>query len=339
MKWSTGYFGLSRKVSTMKAVRYYDYGPPDVVRVEDVKMPVLGDQDVLIRVRAAAVNPLDWHFMRGMPYLVRAQGGLRRPKFPGLGADMAGHVEAVGKDVTKFKPGDAVFGGGRGTLAEYISVPEDGVLIAKPASLSFEQAGAVGVAAFTALQALRDKGHVAPGQNVLVNGASGGVGTFTVQIAKAFGATVTGVCSTGNMEMVRSIGAEHVVDYTEQDFTQTTQRYDLMIDIAGGRTAAECRRVLTQKGTLVAVGGPDNGNWIGPLTGLGKTLALGLVVSQKMTAFLAQQNVEDLPVLRDLLDEGKVTPVIDRTYPLDDAAEAIRYLEKGHARGKVVVTI
>jgi NADPH:quinone reductase-like Zn-dependent oxidoreductase len=327
----------------MKAVRYYRYGPPDVLGLQDVGRPAIGDGELLVRVRAASVNPLDWHFMRGAPYLVRLMAGLSRPKASArrLGADMAGSVEAVGRGVTGFVPGDEVFGGleERGTLAEYISIREDAVVLKKPANLTFEQAAAVPVAAFTALQALRDHGRVQPGQKVLVNGASGGVGTFAVQIAKALGAEVTGVCSTPNVELVASIGADHVVDYTREDFTRTERGYDLLIDIAGSRTLAETRRVLVPKGVLVVVGGPDKGRWIGPF---GRTLTMALqspVVSQRMVSFLAHQNQDDLAFLSELLQAGKITPVIDRTYPLNEVPEAVRYLETGHARGKVVITV
>ncbi|OLB81367.1 MAG: alcohol dehydrogenase [Actinobacteria bacterium 13_2_20CM_2_71_6] len=323
----------------MRAIRYYRYGSPDVLELQDVDMPVVGDEDVLVRVRAASVNPLDFHFMRGTPYLVRAQAGLSRPKANGLGVDMAGHVEAVGRNVTKFQPGDEVFGGCAGTFAEYVSVREDAVLLAKPANLTFEQAASVPVAAFSALQALRDKGRIQPGHRVLVNGAAGGVGTFAVQIAKAYGAEVTGVCSTPNVEMVRSIGANQVVDYTREDFTRTGQRYDLLVDMVGNRPLSERRRVLAAKGVLVAVGGPDKGRWMGPLAGLVTMALVARFVSQRMTFFLAHLDRDDLAVLRELLEAGKVTPVIDRTYPLSDAAEAIRYLEQGHAKGKVVITL
>jgi NADPH:quinone reductase-like Zn-dependent oxidoreductase len=316
----------------MKAIRYYRYGPPDVLALQDVDVPAVGAHDVLVRVRAASVNPLDSHFMRGTPYVVRAAAGLSRPKANGLGADMAGQVEAVGTDVTAFQPGDEVFGSRSGTFAEYVSIPDDAVVLAKPAHLTFEQAASVGVAAFTALQALRDKGHVRPGHKVLVNGAAGGVGTFAVQIAKAFGAEVTGVCSTTNVEMVASIGADQVVDYTQQDFTRTGQRYDLLVDLASSRTLSECRRVLTPKGILVGVG--DR-----PVTDLVKMLVFSSVVSQTMAPLFARQRRDDLAVLRELLEEKKVTPVIDRTYPLGEVPEAIRYLEHGHARGKVVITV
>jgi NADPH:quinone reductase-like Zn-dependent oxidoreductase len=326
----------------MKAIRYYRYGPPEVLRLEDAATPAVGDDDVLIRVMAASVNPLDWHFMRGLPYLIRPTSGLLRPKESGLGADLAGRVEAVGQRVTTFAPGDEVFGsrlGGLGTLAEYVSVRHDAVVLPKPANMTFEQAASVPIAAFTALQALRDHGGVRPGHKVLVNGASGGVGTFAVQIARALGAEVTGVCSTANLELVASIGASQVIDYTREDFTRTGRRYDLLIDIAGNRPLGACRRVLTPRGVLVGVGGPNQGRWLGPMTRLAKALVLSPVVSQKLTFFLAKPNPDDLAVVRDLLLAGKVTPVIDRTYSLGEAPEAIRYLEQGHARGKVVITV
>ena len=327
----------------MKAIRYDRYGPSDVLELREIDVPAVGDDEVLVRVRAASVNPLDWHFMRGTPYLVRALAGLSRPRASAarLGADMAGSVEAVGQNVTGFQPGDEVFGGleERGTLAEYISVRADAVVLQKPAGLTFEQAAAVPVAAFTALQALRDKGRVQPGQKVLVNGASGGVGTFAVQIAKALGAEVTGVCSTANVGMVASIGADHVVDYTREDFTRAERRYDLLIDIAGNRSLAETRRVLAPKGALVVVGGPNKGRWIGPFGRTIRMLLQSPAVSQRMVSFLAHQNRDDLAVLRELLDAGKVTPVIDRAYRLNQVAEAVRYLETGHARGKVVITV
>jgi NADPH:quinone reductase-like Zn-dependent oxidoreductase len=327
----------------MKAIRYYRYGPPDVLELQDVDVPAVGDDEVLVRVRAASINPLDWHFMRGAPYLVRAMAGLSRPRASAarLGADMAGSVEAVGTNVTEFRPGDQVFGGleDRGTLAEYISIRQDAAVLAKPASLTFEQAASVPVAGCTALQALRDKGQVRPGHKVLINGASGGVGTFAVQLAKAFGAEVTGVCSTQNAELVASIGADQVIDYAREDFTRTGRRYDLLVDIAGNRTLAETRRVLAPKGVLVGVGGPNKGRWIGPLGRSVRMALLSPAVSQRMVFFLARQNKTDLAVLRDLLEAGKVTPVVDRTYPLSEVAEAIGYLEEGHARGKVAITV
>jgi NADPH:quinone reductase-like Zn-dependent oxidoreductase len=327
----------------MKATRYYRYGPPDVLELQDIDMPAVGDDEVLVRVRAASVNPLDWHFMRGAPYLVRAVAGLSRPRASAtrLGADMAGSVEAVGTNVTEFRPGDQVFGGldDRGTLAEYISIHQKAAVLAKPASLTFEQAASVPVAGCTALQALRDKGQVRPGHKVLINGASGGVGTFAVQLAKAFGAEVTGVCSTQNVELVASIGADQVIDYTREDFTRAGRRYDLLVDIAGNRALAETRRVLAPKGVLVGVGGPNKGRWIGPLGRSVRMALLSPAVSQRMVFFLARQNKADLAVLRELLEAGKVTPVVDRTFPLSEVAEAISYLEEGHARGKVVITV
>jgi NADPH:quinone reductase-like Zn-dependent oxidoreductase len=322
----------------MKAIRYHRYGGPDVLELQDVDMPAIGDEDVLIRVRAAAVNPLDWHIMRGTPYVVRMTAGLSRPKSNGLGADLAGHVEAAGTKVTRFQPGDEVFGSASGAFAEYIAVRQDAVIMAKPANLTFEQAAAVPVAAFTALQALRDKGRLQPGQSVLVNGAAGGVGTFTVQIAKALGANVTGVCSTRNVAMVRSIGADEVVDYTSEDFTATGRHYDLVIDMVGNRTPTEIRRVLARKATLVGIGGPSDGRWLDPLRGMAKLLLRSLFVSQRMVPMLAHENTDDLGVLHDLIESGKVTPVIGRTHPLGETPEAIRYLEAGHARGKVVIT-
>jgi NADPH:quinone reductase-like Zn-dependent oxidoreductase len=323
----------------MKAIRYDRYGSSEVVRLEDVDTPAIGDGDVLVRVRAASLNPLDLFYLHGRPYIGRMQIGLIRPKASGFGFDMAGTIEAVGRDVIGFKPGHEVFGGHSQTLAEYISVGPDAAVLAKPASLSFEQAAAVPIAAFTALQALRDKAGVQPGQKVLVNGAAGGVGTFTVQIAKALGAEVTGVCSTANMEMVASLGADHVVDYTKDDFTRSGQCYDVLVDIAGSRTFAECRRVLARKGVLVGVGAPNKGRWLGPLSRSLKMLVIAPVVSQKMTFFMAEQRRDDLAVLSELFETGKVTPVVDRVYPLADVAAAIRYLETGHARGKVVITI
>ena len=325
----------------MKAIRYYRYGSPEVLRLEDIDMPVLGDEDVLIRVRAASVNPLDWHFIRGLPYIVRPGNGLLRPSDGGVGVDVAGYVEKVGRDVTRFSPGDEVFGCAAvlGSLAEYISLHQDAAVLAKPANQSFEQAASVPVAAFTALQALRDHGRFQPGQKVLVNGAAGGVGTFAVQIAKALGAEVTGVCSTRNVEMVASIGASQVIDYTRQDFTHSGQRYELLLDVAGSRPFRAYRRVLAPRAMVVGIGGPNKGRVLGPMTRVIKALALSRFTRQQVTFFIAKPNSADLAVLRDLLVDGKVTPVIDRSYPLSEAAEAIRYLEQGHARGKVVITL
>jgi NADPH:quinone reductase-like Zn-dependent oxidoreductase len=327
------------KGTPMKTAIYNRYGPPDVVQITEVAKPVPKDNEVLIRVRAASVNPLDWHFMRGTPYMLRAMAGLRRPKEKRLGVDVAGEVEAVGGNVTQFKAGDEVFGVCRGAFAEY-ACTSNTTLVTKPKNVTFEQAASVPIAAFTALQGLRDKGQIQAGQQVLINGASGGVGTYAVQIAKSFGADVTGVCSSRNVGMVRSIGADRVVDYTQEDFTKSRQRYDLIFDGVGNHSLSACRRVLKPKGTYLPVGGPA-GRWmIGPLVGSIATLVLSRFVSQKLVIFfLAKASNEDLSVLCELLTTGKVTPVIDRCYRLSEVPEAIRYLEEGHARGKLVITL
>ena len=322
----------------MKAIVYCEYGSPDVLKLEDIEKPTPGDDQVLVRVRAASVNPLDWHYIRGTPYFMRLGAGLRKPKVTRLGVDFAGTVEAIGRSVKRFQPGDEVFGGRTGAFAEYVSVREDRAVVLKPANLTFEQAASVPIAAITALQALRDKGKIQPGQKVLINGASGGVGTFAVQIAKSFGAEVTGVCSTRNVDMVRSIGADQVIDYTKEDFTKSAQRYDLIIDNVGNRSLLECRRVLNPKGKYIMIGGPT-GRWIDPLPRVLNALVLSRFVSQDIGMFLAELNREDLTILRDLMQAGKVKPVIDRQYRLSDVPEAIRYLEQGHARGKVVITV
>ena len=322
----------------MKAIVYCDYGSPDVLKVEDIEKPAPGDDQVLVRVRAASVNPLDWHYMRGTPYFMRLGAGLRKPKVTRLGVDFAGTVEAVGRNVNRFKPGDEVFGGRTGAFAQYVLVREDRAVALKPANLTFEQAASVGVAAITALQGLRDKGQIQPGQKVLINGASGGVGTFAVQIAKSFGADVTGVCSTRNVDMVRSIGADHVIDYTKEDFTKSAERYDLILDNVGNHSLLESRRVLNPKGKYIMVGGPA-GRWIDPLPRALSALVLSRFVSQDIRLFLADLNQADLNILRDLMQAGKVKPVIDRRYRLSEVSEAIRYLEQGHARGKVVINL
>jgi len=322
----------------MRAIVYTEYGPPDVLQFTEVPKPAPKDDEVLIQIHAASVNPLDWHFMRGTPYAVRLMTGLRQPKAARLGADLAGQVEAVGKNVTQFHPGDEVFGAGKGAFAEYVCAVE-GAVVLKPANVTFEQAGAVAIAALTALQGLRDGGRIQRGWKVLINGAAGGVGTFAVQIAKVFGADVTGVCSTRNVDMVRSIGANHVVDYTKEDFTKSGQRYDLIFDSVGNHSLSDCRRALTTEGTLVLVGGPDKGRWLGPLPGVLKAVVVSRFVSQKLLLFLARLKKDDLIVIRGLLEAGKVIPVIDRRYPLSEVPEAIRYLEEGHARGKVVITM
>ena len=321
----------------MKAVVYYNYGSPDVLKCEEIEKPTAGDNEVLIKVRAASVNPFDWHFMRGTPYIVRIQAGLRKPKVTRLGVDVAGQVEAVGRNVTQFKPGDEVFGACRGAFAEYACTSES-ALVMKPDNVTFEQAASAPVAAFTALQGLRDKGQIQPGQKVLINGAAGGVGTFAVQIAKWFGADVTGVCSTRNADMVRSIGADRVIDYTQEDFAKSGQRYDLFFDCVGNHSLLACRRVLNPKGIYIVVGGPD-GRWLGPLARVIKTLVLSRFVSQNLVMFLARRSKEDLTIMHELMKAGKVTPVIDKRYKLSEVPEAIRYLEEGHARGKVVITL
>lgn len=324
----------------MKAIVFHRYGPPEVLGYEEIERPAAGDDDILIKVRAASVNPMDWHFMRGEPYFVRMMTGLRKPKLTRLGADVAGQVEAVGRNVTRFKPGDEVFGACRGAFAEYACASESALAL-KPDNVTFEQAAAVPVAAFTALQGLRDKGHIQPGQKVLINGAAGGVGTFAVQIAKSFGAEVTGVCSTRNVDRVRSAGANQVVDYTQEDFTQSGHRYDVIFDCIGNHTLSAFRRALTPKGIYIMVGmaGAPTGRWVRPFDRLLKTLVLSPFVSQSVVIAQTKRSQEDLTLLRDLLAAGKVTPVIDRSYRLSEVPEAIRYLEGGHARGKVVVTL
>ena len=323
----------------MKGVVHVCYGSPDVLRYADVPKPAPKDDEVLVKVHAASVNPLDWHYLEGTPYLVRLDAGFGKPEDPRLGVDFAGTVEAVGKSVMRFKTGDEVFGGKFGALADYVAVREDRAIALKPANVTFEQAAAVPIAAVTALQALRDKGQIRPGQRVLINGASGGVGTFAVQIAKAYGAEVTGVCSTRNVDLVRSLGADHVIDYTREDFTQGDQRYDLILDNVGTHSLLEYRRVLNPRGSYVMIGSITTGNWFGFFAGPVEGLLLSPFVSQKFTMILAELNKEDLATLGTLMQSGKVTPVIDRTYKLTDAAEALRYLEKGHARGKVVVAV
>jgi NADPH:quinone reductase-like Zn-dependent oxidoreductase len=331
----------SPSVARMKAIVYHDFGSPDVLRLDEIEKPVPNDNQLLIKVRGASVNPLDWHYMEGTPYLGRlVEFGLLKPKVTRLGVDYAGTVEAVGKNITQFKPGDEVYGNRFGAFAEYV-VASEKALALKPANLTFEQAASVPVAAVTALQALRDKGKIEPGQKVLINGASGGVGTFAVQIAKSFGAEVTAVCSGRNAEMVRSIGADHVIDYTKEDFTNSGQRYDLIIDNVGNRSLSECRRALNPKGKIILIGGGgvNDSRWTGPLIGVIKMLVLKPFVTQEMSMMLADMNNKDLTILADLIQAGKVKPVIDRTYTLSQLPEALGYLEEGHARGKVVRTV
>ena len=322
----------------MKGIQARCYGSPAVLEFADIEKPVPADDEVLVRVHAASVNPLDWHMMRGKPYVMRLDNGFGRPKSARMGVDFAGTVEAVGRNVSRFQPGDAVFGGRSGALAEYVNVRESRAVAPKPDRLSFEQAAAIPVAAITALQALRDKGQLQAGQSVLINGASGGVGTFAVQIAKALGAEVTGVCSTRNVPMVRSIGADHVIDYTRENFTQGARRYDLIVDMVGNHALLELRRALEPDGRLVIVGG-ESGSWFAPLDRLLKAAFLSPFVSQDMERLFADLTRQDLAVLGELAQAGKLTPVIDRRYPLSEAPEAIEYLETGRARGKVIVVV
>ena len=322
----------------MKAIVQHAYGPPGVLELADVEIPVPRDDQVLVRVRATCVNPVDWHEVIGTPYLVRIQGGVRKPKRTVPGTDLAGRIEAVGRGVTRFKPGDEVFGMGAGTFAEYAAVRADN-LAAMPSNLTFGQAAAVPVAALTALQALRDAGRIRPGQKVLINGASGGVGTFAVQIAKSFGTEVTAVCSTRHVEMAGALGADHVVDYTRGDFTRTGERYDLILDIAGNRSIADRRRALAPRGTVVLVGGPKDNRWFGPLGSLLRMLTLSPFIGQRLVGMLAKSSGEDLAALRDLLEAGKVVPMVEQTFALKDVPEALRLLGEGHAGGKLVITL
>jgi NADPH:quinone reductase-like Zn-dependent oxidoreductase len=324
----------------MKAILHCEYGGPEVLKVKDVEKPAPNDNELLVRVRAASVNPLDLT-IRGL-WLLRPMSGMRKPKDTRLGVDYAGSVEAVGKEVTNFKPGDQVFGGKNGAIAEYVCVLADRSVVLKPPNVTFEQAASVPVAAITALQGLRDKGKIQAGQKVLINGASGGVGTFAVQIAKSFGAEATGVCSTRNVDLVRSIGADHVIDYTKEDFTKTDQRYDLIFDLVGNHSFSERRRILNPKGICVMAGVGGAGwhdDFARRLLGELDAYIRSRFVSQKFIAYIAQFNKKDMMVLADLIQSGKVRPVIDRTYKLDETADALRYLEQGHARGKVVITL
>lgn len=323
----------------MKAIVYTEYGPPDVLQLKEVEKPTPKDNEVLIKVHAASANAADWHIMRGEPFLVRLMvGGLLKPKIKILGADIAGQVEAVGRNVKQFQPGDEVFGDisdcGWGGFAEYVCVSED-ALVLKPASTTFEEAAAVPLAAVTALQGLRDKGQIQPGQKVLINGASGGVGTFAVQIAKSFGAEVTGVCSTRKLDMVRSIGADQVIDYTQEDFTKSGQRYDLILAANGYHPILDYKRALSPEGIYVCTGGS--------MAQIFQSMLLGpwmsMIGSKKMGNLAAKSNKKDLAFMKELLEAGKVVPVIDRRYPLSEVAEALRYLEEGHAQGKVVITV
>ena len=326
----------------MKAIVYHKYGPPDVLELQETKKPSVKEGEVLVKVHAASVNPLDWHILRATPFFARAATGLLKPKHKILGADLAGRVEAVGRNVKQFQPGDEVFGDtfgclGLGAFAEYVCVPENG-LVLKPTSTTFEETAAVPVAAITALQGLRDKGQIQSGQKVLINGASGGVGTFAVQIAKSFGAEVTGVCSTRNLDMVRSIGADHAIDYTQEDFTKNGRTYDLIYCAVGNRSAADYKRALNPNGICVVAGFTTMSHMLFQVVFLGAWVSM--TGSKKIGALgTVRPNKEDLVVIKELLETGKVVPVIDRRYPLSETAEAIRYLEEGHAQGKVVITV
>ncbi|MGB0133974.1 NAD(P)-dependent alcohol dehydrogenase [Dokdonella sp.] len=332
---------LPAGIVDMKAATYRCYGSSDVVKVERVAKPEPAADEILIKVEAASVNPLDWHYLHGKPYILRLGAGIGRPDDTSIGVDFAGTVEAIGSAVTRFKPGDEVFGGASGTFAEYVTMPESRGVAHKPDNLSFAQVAAVPIAAITALQALRDQGQLQAGQSVLINGASGGVGTFAVQIARHFGAEVTGVCSTRNLAMVRELGAEHVIDYTREDFTEGTQQYDVIIDLVANHDLLDIRRALKPAGILVMVGGggPDSGPWIEPFMNPIKAALLTPYIDQPMKFFIARFNPEDLQLLSRLMAEGEVTPVVEQHYSLDRAVEAMARVEAGHARGKVIITM
>lgn len=322
---------------TMKAAVYRCYGSSEVLEFVDIPKPQPVDNEILVKIHAAAVNPLDWHYMRGSPYLVRLMSGLGAPKDTRLGVDFAGTVEAVGAGVTRFKPGDEVFGGRTGAFAEYVTMPEDRAVVVKPSNVSFEAAAAIPIAAVTALQALRDSGRLEAGQKVLINGASGGVGTYAVQIAKSDGAEVHGVCSTRNVEMVRSLGAARVFDYKQENYTESGEQYDLIVDMVGSQSLLANRRVMTPQGRMVMVGGPK-GNWIGPLMRPIKSMLLSPFVDQEFTTMLAQLKQDDLQILADLMERGELRSRIDRRYSLSELRDAIDYSESGRARGKIIIT-
>jgi NADPH:quinone reductase-like Zn-dependent oxidoreductase len=322
----------------MKAMVQDRYGSAEVLQLRDIDKPEIGDHDVLVHVRAAGVNPADWAVMSGLPYIARPVYGLRKPKNPVRGTDVAGQVEAVGPSVTRFRPGDEVFGWCVGAYAEYASVSEDALAL-KPANLTFEQAASVPMAGLVALQALRDQGNVQAGQSVLINGAAGGIGTFAVQIAKSLGAEVTGVCSTGNVDLVRSIGADHVIDYTQKDFTQGGQRFDFILDNVANHALSDLRGALTPTGTLVPNGGGFDNRWFASGGRVIRAHALNRFVSHKLRPFLVSFNLEDLVALKEMIEAGKLTPVIDRTYQLTETPQAIAHVGKGHASGKVAITV
>ena len=320
----------------MKTAVFRSYGSPDILKIENLEKPAPQDDEVLVKVRASSVNPVDWYSMTGL-FLARLGNGLTKPKDTRLGVDYAGVVEAVGKNVTQFKPGDEVFGARSGAFAEYVCVKNH--VYPKPANITFEESGGVAVAAITALQGLRDHGSLQAGQKVLINGASGGVGTFAVQIAKALGAEVTGVCSTRNVDLIRSLGADYVIDYTREDFTRNSQRYDLILDIAGSRPWREVKQVMKAQSTYVIVGARKSNRWIGPLAFVIKTRLASWGSSQKVVFFVAKFNQEDFLVLKDMFERGQVKPVVEKTYPLEKISEAMHHLGTGHARGKIIVTM
>jgi NADPH:quinone reductase-like Zn-dependent oxidoreductase len=323
----------------MKAIVRYEYGTTDTLQLRDIDTPAIADDEVLVRVLAAGLDRGVWHIMTGLAYPIRLAGfGVRAPKNPVLGMDLAGVVHAVGKDVTRFRPGDEVFGIGRGTFAGYAPALER-KLAPKPANLTFEQAAALAVSGLTALQALRDRGKVVPGQQVLIVGASGGVGSYAVQIAKALGAQVTGVCGTTKTDLVRSLGADHVIDHTRADFADGPRRYDLILDIGGNASLSHLRRALTPRGTLVIVGGETGGKWLGGMERTLRAPLLSMFVGQNLLMFISKERHEDMLVLKEMVEAGQITPAIDRTYPLSETPKAIQYLEEGNARGKVVITV
>jgi NADPH:quinone reductase-like Zn-dependent oxidoreductase len=330
---------LPEATGRMKAITHRCYGSSEVLKLEDVAIPTPGDDEVLVRVRAASINPLEWYNMQGRPYIMRLSSGLGRPRESRLGVDFAGTVEAVGRNVVRFQPGDEVFGGRTGALAEYVTVRQNRIVERKPANVTFEEAAAVPVAATTALRAVRDKGNLRPGQRVLINGASGGVGTFAVQIAKAFDAHVTGVSSTRNLELVRSLGADQVIDYTKEDFTERSERWDLIIDNVGNHSLRAYRRVLSPDGIVVLVSGPKDDPWLGPMTRMVQGAVFSRFVSQTFSPLLAELTPEDLSVLRDLMESGALRSVIDQRFDVQEVSAGIDYLEKGRTRGKNVILV
>jgi NADPH:quinone reductase-like Zn-dependent oxidoreductase len=329
---------VSSDSELMKAIVYRCYGSADVLEYADVVKPIADDNDVLVKIKTSSVNPLEWHYMRGSPYLLRLMTGLGAPDDTRLGTDYSGVVEAVGKNVTKFKVGDEVFGYTNGAFAEYTVVREDRGIVLKPANVSFRQAGSIGITGATAIQALRDIGKIERGQKVLINGASGGVGTLAVQIAKSFGAEVTGVSSAKNHPMVKSIGADHMIDYKTENYTESGIKYDLIIDMIGNKSLLNNRDVMTEEGRLVMVGGAK-GDWIAPLLGLINSMVISPFVDQKFEKIIAQLKTEDMQFLAEMMEKGTLIPILDDSFPLNKTADAIRYSESGRARGKIVIEV